>query len=468
MTASNWFWVPYELLINLFQAFLYTWFLGSLLTKKNREHISFYVCVLLTFLAYTLYLIADKLTIEIAFSTAWIKLIPSIYIFFFYRDSWWNKLLWIVTLFIIPATVIAFSYYGFALGSGQTFEWFLSPGIPRLIFTLSANGLLFASLFLIVRFFAPLKNDNFIKPRSVIVLIIIILAAYSSAEVMYTLYPQGDISNLLFFLTAFLSLIICLSSLLLYYFIFLSARKEAELSYIDGQSHAIDARLSEISEMYSMMQLMNHDIRKHLKVTETLLSQHDVEESRAYLAEVSNHLENLFSTGCLPLDSALTVRKKLLEQNKIGFIYELCDLQKLPLSASDFCAIIMNLLDNASEACERYYGETFEHFVKLSIRHHENMFFIECTNPCPNTPLQKKNGRYISLKKESGHGYGLLSIEHIVDKIHGICSFKQEGRYFKAYIALPYFEANQEEDQNTHAGGNPYKKDNIQKTYTGR
>ena len=444
MVVSNYFWIPYELLLNLFEAYLFTWFPDHLLIKRKRERVSFRVCVLLTFLGYSAFLLFDYYSIKIAFSSAWIKLIPAAYAVFFYRDQWWTKVLWIITLFIIPSSVIAFCYYGFAALFQESFDSFLLPGWGRLGLTLVGNALLFISLYTIVRLFSGLRDKNYTRPQSVLFLILIVLGAYGTAEMMYLLYPQGNLSNHLFFLVSMISLTICLCALFLYRSLVLYSLKEADYSYIQGQKNAIDARLQEISEMYSMMQLLNHDIRKHMQVTKDLLEKNEIEESRAYLSEISDNLENLFSTGCLPLDSALTVRKKLLDEKKIGFIYELCDLQKLPLPTSDFCAVVMNLLDNAAEACERYYDETFEHFVRLSIRHHGDMFFIECVNPCPSRPLKKKNNRYVSTKDTPGHGLGLVMVEHITDSINGVCSFTQEGPYFKAYVALPYFERNSE------------------------
>ena len=440
MARSDFFWIPYELFLNLFEAVLFTWFPDRLLSKRRHEKISFWVCAGLTLLGYSIFSYFEHNSIDIAFSSACVKLIPALYAVIFFRDSWWSKALWIITLFIVPSAVIAFDYYSFAEIFGQSFEWFLLPGIGRLLFTFITNLLLFLVLFMIVRFFSDLKDKNYTRPQSVLFLLLIDIAAYVSSELMYQLYPEGDLENHVFFLVSLIALLICLASLFLYRSLVLYSEQEAEYSYIQGQKKAIDSRMAEISEMYSMMQLLNHDIRKHMQVTEELLSEHEIEAGRAYLSEVSKNLENLFSTGCLPLDSALTVRKKMLEEKKIAFLYELCDLRILPLPAADFCAIIMNLLDNAAEASERYYDETPEHFVRLTVRHHADMLFIECVNPCPSRPLEKRNERYVSLKKESGHGLGLVMVKHIVDSINGVCNFTQEGAYFRAYAALPYFE----------------------------
>ena len=85
----------------------------------------------------------DYYSINIAFSSAWIKLIPSAYAVLFYRDHWWSKALWITTLFIISSSVIAFCYYSFAFLYKESFESFLLPGVGRLFITLACNVLLF-------------------------------------------------------------------------------------------------------------------------------------------------------------------------------------------------------------------------------------------------------------------------------------------------------------------------------------
>ena len=445
MTQSDYFWIPYELSLNLFQAFLYVWFLDCLLNKRKKERISFFVCVFLVFLAYSLYLFSDKLNLSIVFSDSWVKLIPAVYVFVFFRDRWWTKLLWLMIIMTVPASVTSLAYYGSALISGLSFEELLAPGFPRLIFTLGGNLLLFSILFLIVRLFTPPKKAGLTSVKSVLCLIIVDLSAYFVTELMFQLYPSGNVSNILFTGICALSLTVCLASLFLYRSLCSYSDEVSSLQYLQGQKDAVENRLAEISGMYTMMQLLQHDIQKHMNITEELLSEEKTEEGRSYLSEVSAKLQSLFSTGCLPLDSALTLRQKSLQAHKIAFLYELCDLQILPLPSTDFCAIIMNLLDNAEEASVRYYNETSEHFVKLSIRHHRDMFFIECINPCPSVVLRKLNGRFTSTKEESGHGLGLLMVEKIVSSIDGDCSFTLDRGRFRAYVALPYIEGKDKE-----------------------
>ena len=86
------------------------------------------------------------------------------------------------------------------------------------------------------------------------------------------------IQQSLFFIVSLFSLFICLSTLFLYRSLVLYSKQLADINYIHGQRNAIDSRLAEISEMYSMMQMLNHDIRKHMQVTETMLSKNEIED----------------------------------------------------------------------------------------------------------------------------------------------------------------------------------------------
>ena len=87
--------------------------------------------------------------------------------------------------------------------------------------------------------------------------------------------------------------------------------------------------------------------------------------------------------------------------------------------ATDIVALFGNILSNAYEAakqCEEINGKYIELVVK---RKHETTF-IKCVNSCA-VPPKIIGGNFISIKKDSDrkHGYGMKSIDKIVNKYHG-------------------------------------------------
>lgn len=78
-----------------------------------------------------------------------------------------------------------------------------------------------------------------------------------------------------------------------------------------------------------------------------------------------------------------------------------------------------NILSNAYEAakqCEKINGKYIELVVK---RKHETTL-IKCVNSCA-VPPKIIGGKFISIKKDTNrkHGYGMKSIDKIVNKYHG-------------------------------------------------
>ena len=64
------------------------------------------------------------------------------------------------------------------------------------------------------------------------------------------------------------------------------------------------------------------------------------------------------------------------------------------------------------------------------------MFFIEITNSMSRPPMIK-NGEMLTMKgNKTIHGYGMKSIERMVDKYGGVMSVETETDMFKINIAF--------------------------------
>ena len=442
MLQSAYFWIPFEILINLYTGIISVWYVDRLLLKRSPERVSLWICALLIGLAYSSFLLADQLSLETYFSDSWVYLIIILYAVLFYRDHWSRKLLWLTVLYTIFSTAASFSYYLFSAVFRCSFEDLLSYGLPRLLFMLFANLLCVLILLTTVRFFSPIKNDHFTNHRSVIILALINLAAVLVEEFLFRLYPEGDMNSMLFFFICTLCLLICLFSLAFYRILYDYAQKTAKLQYQEQQRAEINDRLTEVNEMFDTVNQLQHDLRKHVEVAIDLFQNGNTKKAVEYLGSFKDKFPPMFSTGCLSLDSALTLRARLMEEQTISFLPELCNLSKLPLKDIDFCAIIMNLLDNAVEELNRSRGEMTERYVRLQIRWVRGMLLIRCENPCTSLPIPKTKEGFVSRKRASGVGMGIPIIKEIVDEAAGIIQMDQTDGHFIVLISLPADEEN--------------------------
>lgn len=437
MMKSPYFWIPFEILINLYSGIISVWFINRLLVKKSPEKVSKWICSILICVAFSSFLLIDRLSLDIYFSDSWVFLIIIVYGVLFYQDHWATKLLLLTILYIITSTVASFSYFLFAVIFKCSYEDLLLFSFERFLFMLFSNLMHFVTLSLIVFFFSPIKKAYFSNYGAIITLSLINLSAAFIEESLFRLYPKGIIKASFFLLICTLCLLICLLSMALYRFLYDYSEKTAKLQYQKQQKIEVYERISQIVTMFDTVNRLHHDMSKHIDIAMNLYQNGENDRAIAYLSTFKSQFPPIFSTGCLPLDSALTLRASLMKNQNITFFTELCNLSILPIEDVELCAIIMNLLDNSIEELNRSQKELNERYVRLQIRWVESMLMIRCENPCSLFPIQREKDGIVSKKRTSGIGMGIPIIKEIVDEAAGIIQIDQKDGLFIVLISLP-------------------------------
>ena len=162
-------WIFYEVLLNIYEGFLYTWFITKILGKKSYESWSFISCALLVAFAYSTYLIWSMPSWD-----TWVFMIIVLYSIIFLNGSIAQKLFWNLILIVMVMGIIGIYYQIFQFILGADINILLENGMPRLFFTLSCNILLWLFLFLITRFFSKKTS---ITPPSYLLMIALLLCA---------------------------------------------------------------------------------------------------------------------------------------------------------------------------------------------------------------------------------------------------------------------------------------------------
>lgn len=97
--------------------------------------------------------------------------------------------------------------------------------------------------------------------------------------------------------------------------------------------------------------------------------------------EIDARIFSVFSTGCISLDSALTVKELQMRQSGIRFERQLCALEETPIEDTELSTIVMNLLDNAIEAILRHASPPENPLIAFRIQRTREMLLVECRNP---------------------------------------------------------------------------------------
>lgn len=147
--------------------------------------------------------------------------------------------------------------------------------------------------------------------------------------------------------------------------------------------------------------------------------------------------DSMIKTGNPALDMVLMEKKLLCEKHRIHFSFlgEASGLERM--DEVDVYSLFGNMMDNAIESLQHEPDEE-KRVITLSVRPRNRMLYI-CMDNYYSTPVVYEGGRIQTTKQhEPGmHGYGIRSIEYIVNSYKGDLLIKTENNHFVLEMLLP-------------------------------
>ena len=148
--------------------------------------------------------------------------------------------------------------------------------------------------------------------------------------------------------------------------------------------------------------------------------------------------DGLAKTGCQPLDIILSEKNLLCEKYQIKFSY-MIDGEKLTgIKSGDIAAIFGNALDNAIECAAELPVE--KRIISLIGYARQDVLGIHIENYCEDE-LEFRNGLPVSTKGDDNyHGFGMKSIQYVVEKYGGNLVANLEEKIFSVDIIFPVLD----------------------------
>ena len=203
------------------------------------------------------------------------------------------------------------------------------------------------------------------------------------------------------------------------------------------QRELIEIHYAEVENMYRQMRGWRHDYRSHIQVMKAHAAQGEWEALRAYLDQLEDDLstvDTVVKTGNPMADAILNSKISLARSKGIPVRADASVPVKLRISELDLCVILGNLFDNAIEASLALPEE--ERLIRVYMDMKGTQLYISCTNFTAAGKRQKTGGLFRSTKGE-GHGFGLVRIDAIVERLGGWLSRNSEEGAFTTEILLP-------------------------------
>lgn len=399
-------WTVYEITLNLYEGFLYTWFITKVLGKKSGEKWSFAACSLLTAGCLTCYLIFPIS----AWNDTWTFFFIVLYSFLFLRGKIQQKLFWDLLLIVMVNGFIGISYQVFHLISGADADVMLQEGIQRLLFTLSVNILLGLFLFLITRFFHE-RNET-VQPSQLLLIIVLLCGAL--VDIFFRLTDRFDLPLVWLSVGSLITVIIAVMVLITNRFFVRYIHIEQEYLYQKEILDSSERQINEMKEVYGSTLKLRHDMRAFVKDIQEMKRRGEIDNPPRYLDEMEKEVLPLYSTGNQALDSVLMIKAAKIQDAGIEFRgSNLHYTGGMNIRDAMLCSLISNMLDNAREALLERKDQPGERFICLEFNYSPAGLMILCENPLLSIPPKMVKKAFISKKAEPYHGLGISIMEKI-------------------------------------------------------
>lgn len=216
---------------------------------------------------------------------------------------------------------------------------------------------------------------------------------------------------------------------------FLSRKIDKQLA--SYQQELIKTHYQEVDNMYQQMRGWRHDYRNHIQTMKAYAASGDWDAIRQYLDLLDEDLttvDTVIKTGNPMTDAILNSKISLAKSKNIPVVADAHIPLKLRSSELDLCCIIGNLFDNAIEASLKLPEK--ERMIRVYMDMKNTQLYISFTNFTAQGKLKKQGNLFRSTKGE-GHGFGLVRIDAIVERLDGYISRNSEEGAFTTEILLP-------------------------------
>lgn len=354
-----------------------------------------------------------------------------IILFAIYNDVFYKRILWIIVTFF-STTVCELIILPFVLLCTNTSFTSFSDNLR-----LQIVGTIFSRLLLliIVEFLVRTKKklfDGFMKN-----FLLIILVDVTYAFIICNLFYINNIyltTDMAIALSLFVMFVI---SILALYLLRKITKKSDEIMTTNLKLQQIEMEHKQNQDMAIVVEdlrALRHDMNNHMSILQGLLTMEEYDDAKAYLSTITEEL-TVANSFVFTDNKVLSVllNNKISKASQLGITFEPELLtSSTPLSDSDLCAVIGNILENAIEASAQHENP----YIYFSMKKANHQLLIQCDNTFTIPPVFEKGNLITTKSNKTYHGIGTKTIRSVVEVYHGTTEFTVD-ELFHVTILIP-------------------------------
>ena len=203
------------------------------------------------------------------------------------------------------------------------------------------------------------------------------------------------------------------------------------------QQELIKTHYAEVENMYQQVRGWRHDYRNHIQTMKAYAASGNMPAIKQYLDALETDLstvDTVIKTGNPMADAILNSKISLAKSKSVPVKADVFIPHRLKTSELDLCVIIGNLFDNAIEASLSL--PEGKRLIRIYMDMKNTQLYISFTNFTASKKQKKQNGRFHTTKGE-GHGFGLLRMDTIIERLDGYINRNSEDGAFTTEILIP-------------------------------
>lgn len=398
--------------------------------NRKRKTACCQLVLLLTCLVMVLY---SNTRINAFFKQGVTMCIAGLLSFYLFHGSWQRHILTVVLSYIFIGVSDILVIYGtsFCLGiSYMDLVW------KKMLYTMVVTIARLLNL-LIAYILRRIRNNKPHPVRGKWLLLILLFPAVSLimlALVFNGYQHEQDLSPIAFAG----SCIVAIANIAVIYLIHmleLSTKKEQAVFLLNQQITLQSQSILTLERSYREQRKATHDYKNHLQTIYDLLVNKKEQAAKEYVQQLQGiQVFRVFdaNTNHPFIDAILNQKYHVAKKAAIDIQLQVNDLSAVWIEANVLVVLLANLLDNAIEACQRLPSGRAIHCCILL----NDSLYVSIRNTSQPVTILDGNIETTKTPKED-HGYGLISIKHILHNLNAEFVFNYEDGWFSFAAEIP-------------------------------
>ena len=235
------------------------------------------------------------------------------------------------------------------------------------------------------------------------------------------------------------------AELVVYYAVLRLVRGFEERRRLQAEQHLMDGRLAALDayrESGENLLVLRPEVKNQYAYIKLLLEKHDYERAEEFFGEMSMRANPTFlhvNSGNNLVDDIVNLELSRATAAGVDVDSRIAVPPELPFEEIDLASVLMNLLDNAIEACAGVPAG--QRSIRLGILADQGSLIVSVSNPAATAPVQAEGGRLRTTKSNADlHGYGTGIVRKIAEKYDGVADFSFDSGVFTAKVMLALAE----------------------------